>query len=109
MLLQKIDGGVVGSSKSNPSSTNFTGNGVKTLHLVILGQNELFGLEEIVEERMLRMRTVECVSTRGKCYFLPHEHFADVVNRFKFHQQVCDEHILRYEIYNARLMQTHEF
>ena len=30
----------------------------------------MFGLEEIMLGRTHRMRTVECVSTTGECYFM---------------------------------------
>ena len=33
---------------------SLVGKTVKTLHLVILGKNELFGLEEIVEDKKVR-------------------------------------------------------
>ena len=59
---------------------NFGGKSVKTLHLVILGQNELFGLEEIVEDNRLRTKTIECLSKKAKCLYISKEFFIHCVN-----------------------------
>ena len=81
-LLKKIDGGAVGIPGAPVRLEN--GRSVKVLRLVILGQNELFGLDEILEDRKVRAVTIECSSKAGKCYFISRENFIHCVNLFKF-------------------------
>ena len=107
MLLKKIDGGHIGIPGAPVTSE--IGRSVKTLRLVILGQNELFGLDEIIEDKKTRTVTVECSSKHGKCYFITRENFIHCVNLFKFQQQVIEEKIVKYELYCNRMIQTHEF
>ena len=79
MMLQKIAGG---NKHGNRADINLIKD-VKVLRLVILGKNELFGLEEIMENQKLRTKTIECTS-EGKCYYLSKEYFIHCVNLFKF-------------------------
>ena len=68
--LQKIDGGTIGARQElNQQSCNVR-DSVQTLHMVILGQLEVFGLEEIVGKMVSRMQSVTCLSKIGKCYWL---------------------------------------
>lgn len=81
MLLSKIDGGKLGEkARGIPSHSK----SIKTLHLVLLGKNEMFGLDEILEDLRKRVRTVTCASKSGKCYYLSKENFIHCVNLFKF-------------------------
>ena len=70
---------------------------------MILGVNELFGLEEIMENQKYRMKTVECISD-GKCYYLSKEYFIHCVNLFKFSQNVIEEQIFKHQMYTNRLV-----
>ena len=100
IMLQKISSG---ATKTDGRES------VTILRLVILGQNELFGLEEIMENLNFRSKTVECISTRGTCYYLSKEYFIHCVNQFKFSQQVIQEQIVKHQLYIDRMSQTHEF
>ena len=57
MLLKKIN---VRSGADNGNSSNMPKRGMKILRLVILGKNELFGLEEIMANNSTRVKSVEC-------------------------------------------------
>ena len=56
---------------------------IKVVRLMILGRNEHFGMEEIMEDVNTRTKTVECTSTEGICYYISKEHFIHCVNLFK--------------------------
>ena len=101
ILLSKIDGEV--------TSVKALGRTSKTLHLLILGKNELFGLDEIAQDQQLRMRTVTCISKTGKCYFIEKSDFVRCANRFKFTQAVINEQMVKNKLYDRRMEQTHEF
>ena len=61
MLLKKINEG--GGDKNGLQKA------MRILRLVILGKNELFGLEEIMANTNTRAKTIECTSD-GQCYYL---------------------------------------
>jgi len=109
MLLQKIDGGTIGSRRGEQftsGSVKICGKSVKTLRLVILSKNELIGLEEIIEDRTVRTKTVKCVSQAGMCYFITKEDFIHCVNLFRFSQAVIEEQILKHQLISNRIFET---
>ena len=82
---------------------------IKVLHLVILGQREMFGLEEIMELKSLRQKTVECITLKANCYYISLHNFIRCINEFKFSQAVIEEQIVKYQHYCDRMAETHEF
>ena len=74
-----------------------------------MGNNELFGLEEIVLDQSLRGKTVTCISEPAKCYFITKENFIHCVNQFRFSQNILEEQIIKHKLYNNRMIETHEF
>lgn len=60
----------------------------KVIRLYLVGINETFGLEEIIDNSKVRNMTVTCTSTNASVYFLSQENFIDCVNQFKFSDQV---------------------
>ena len=107
ILLSKIDGDVTNVKALD--TTKGIGRTSKTLHLLILGKNELFGLDEIAQDQQSRMRTVTCISKTGKCYFIEKSDFVRCANRFKFTQAVINEQMVKNKLYDRRMEQTHEF
>lgn len=81
----------------------------RQIKLYLLGKNEIFGMEEIVDQSPSRSFTVSCASKGGKVYFLSRENFQDCVNSFRFSDQVVNEILLRHRLYKERVMQTHVF
>ena len=81
----------------------------KALQLYLLGKNEIFGMEEIVEMAEKRSFTVTCSSTYGSCYVITKEQFRDCVNHFHFSDQVISELLLKHSLYKQRVLQTHVF
>ena len=45
------------------------------VELYLLGMNEIFGMEEIVDMSDLRAFTVTCKSTVATCYVMTKDHF----------------------------------
>lgn len=43
---------------------------IKKVRLVILGKNEIIGLQELMDNQKRRVRTVECISRVGLCYYI---------------------------------------
>ena len=56
----------------------------RNIQLYLLGKNEIFGMEEIVQMAELRTFTVRCASMKGICYRITKESFQDCVNTFRF-------------------------
>ena len=54
------------------------------MKLLLLGEYEVFGIGEVVDNNDIRRTTVKCASTEGKCMFIKKEHFIDSVNNYKF-------------------------
>ena len=79
------------------------------IKLYLLGKNEIFGMEEIVDMSALRAFTVTCASTVATCYVLTKEHFQDCVNQFRFSDCVIEELMLKHRLFKERVMQTHVF
>ena len=52
--------------------------------LYIIGKNEVFGIEEIVDNVDNRTKTVICETRTATCYFIKVEQFCDFVNQNKF-------------------------
>ena len=71
----------------------------KALQLYLLGKNEIFGMEEIVEMAEKRSFTVTCSSTYGSCYVISKEQFRDCVNHFHFSDQVIQELLLKHSLF----------
>ena len=61
------------------------------LRLVILGGNEHFGMEDIVESRVKRTNSVSCYSTEGEVLYLSCEDFIHLVNNFKLNELLLKE------------------
>ena len=53
---------------------------IQKIHLVILGKNEHFGLEEVMEIKEKRVRTVVCHSLNASAFYISKEQFIHVVN-----------------------------
>ena len=81
----------------------------KALQLYLLGKNEIFGMEEIVEMAHRRAFSVTCSSTYGSCYIISKEQFRDCVNHFHFSDQVIQELLLKHSLFKQRVLQTHVF
>lgn len=81
----------------------------RTVRLVIFGSNEMFGLDEIIEQKKKRDKTVECISLHGTCHFLSKEYFIHCANQFKFSDQVLQEQLVKHQMYCRRLEQTYAF
>lgn len=100
ILLSKIDGTNCDINQQQQTKqadfletakASLVGCATKTLPLVILGKNEIFGLEEIVEDCQQRQKTVTCLSKHGKCYFIDKSEFVQSVNQFRYSQAVIEE------------------
>ena len=81
----------------------------KVVRLYIAGENELFGLEEIIEDTALRKVSVMCTSTHASAYFISAENFIDCVNQYKFSDQILYEQLLKHKLYADRILQTQVF
>jgi hypothetical protein len=46
----------------------------------VLGQFEVMGLDEIIENLSVRKTTAKCVSLTGQCHFMALDTFCDFVN-----------------------------
>ena len=75
----------------------------KVVRLYIAGKNELFGLEEIIENSQYRKMTVTCMTTTASVYFITQENFIDVVNQFKFSDHILYEQIIKHKLYSERI------
>ena len=75
----------------------------------IMTTNDMFGLEEIMLQRKIRTKTVECVSTAGECLFISKADFHSVVRKFEFSQQVLEELLVKHQSHGQRLEQTYDF
>ena len=60
----------------------------RTIQLYLLGKNEIFGMEEIVQILPLRNFTIKCASMKGICYKITKDAFQDCVNQFRFSDAV---------------------
>jgi CRP-like cAMP-binding protein len=76
---------------------------IQRLSLYLVGLNEIFGLEEIVENSPFRSTSVVCTSTHGTCWFISSENFIDCVNQFKFSDKVLQEQIVKHQLYTDRI------
>jgi len=52
----------------------------KVIRLYLVGVNETFGLEEIIDNSKVRKMTVTCTSSTASVYFISQENFIDCVN-----------------------------
>ncbi len=59
--------------------------------MYILGQHEIFGLEEMIAPFSGRQQSVYCHSSVGDCYFIGREQFVSGVNRYGFSEAVLEE------------------
>ena len=64
---------------------------IKKVSIVILGKNEHFGLEEVMEIKERRTRTAQCHSLHASAFYISKEQFIHVVNQFKFSNAVIQE------------------
>jgi len=74
--------------------------------LFIIGKNEVFGIEEIVDSVDIRTKTVVCESTTATCFFMKVEQFCDFVNQNKFGHLILQEQFHKLLHYKDRLKQT---
>ena len=81
----------------------------KELRLYVLSQFEVVGLEEIIDNSLIRKSTATCVSQHGQCYFMAVDQFCDFVNQNKFSQQILQEQICKHVHTQERIRQTHQF
>ena len=58
---------------------------------MLLGQYEIFGMEEIIDDIDIRRNTVRCASFEATAFFIKKDHFIDAVNNFKFNDLVLNE------------------
>ena len=82
---------------------------ISRLRLSILTFPGMFGIDEIIQKKPKREKTVECVSREGECLFLSTQDFFHVINTFKFRKLVVDESMQRDRSYNLRMTQTQDF
>ena len=82
---------------------------LKELRLYVVSQFEVVGLEEIIDNSMLRKSTATCVSQQGWCHFIAIDQFCDFVNQNKFSQQILQEQICKHVHTQERIRQTHQF
>ena len=73
VLLQRLGG-------DNQISSSAAFKLQKVIRLYLVGINETFGLEEIIDNSKVRKMTVQCTSTNASVYFLSQENFIDCVN-----------------------------
>ena len=81
----------------------------RVVRLCIAGKNELFGIEEIIENAKFRMKTVKCMSSKGSTYFISQENFIDCVNQYKFSDHILYEQIIKHKFYTDRIQETQVF
>ena len=77
--------------------------------LYILGQHEIFGLDEIIDNTNFRKTSVVCESTKAMAFFITEENFIDCVNTFRFSDKILNEQIMKHQHYNDRLEETISF
>jgi hypothetical protein len=63
----------------------------KSYRLYIVGNNEVIGLEEIVENSEVRRQTVICHSSEATVYQISRTNFIDCVNQYRFSDEVLHE------------------
>ena len=73
------------------------------VHLSILTQNDVFGMDEILQNVNYRQQSVQCISRTGQCYFLSKDNFFHCVNQFKFHNSVVQERMIKHNTYCDRV------
>ena len=71
--------------------------------------NDMFGLDEIFEDKKRRTQTIECISNKGQCYYLAVKDFMDLLSEHKFRGPVLSERLIKNENHFARMKQTHVF
>lgn len=77
--------------------------------LYIIGKNEVFGIEEIVDNLEVRSKTVICESRSATCLFMKIDDFCDFVNQNKFGHLILQEQFQKLIHYKERISQTVEF
>ena len=65
----------LGLIKTETAKKFIASNRSKTIQLYLLGKNEIFGMEEIVQASAARTFTVTCASTTGVCYKMTRNNF----------------------------------
>lgn len=73
------------------------------LSLFLVGQHEVIGLEEIVQQSKFRRLNVTVRSTTANAYFMKTEDFIDCVNQYKFSSLVLEEELFRHKRYLQRV------
>ena len=101
--------GQLGSFNNTSSQNYMRQNRPKFIKLYLLGKNEVFGMEEVVDDSEARSFSVTCRSMSGACYVMSREHFQDCVNQFHFSDQVISELLLKHKMYKQRVLETHVF
>ena len=82
---------------------------LKTVHICILGEWEVMGLEEVSSGEATRRFTVTCKSLTASTFFMKREDFVKSVNLYKFSDQILNERFLKQQILNKRLDETETF
>lgn len=69
--------------------------------------NDMFGMDEVFEDKKRRTQTIECISNKGQCYYLSVKDFMDLLSEHKFRGPVLKERLIKNENLCARMKQTH--
>mmetsp|Transcript_21276 Transcript_21276/g.20423 ORF Transcript_21276/g.20423 Transcript_21276/m.20423 type:complete len:81 (+) Transcript_21276:93-335(+) len=76
---------------------------------MLLGMNELFGLDEIVDTHPSRYHTVRCSVNNSTVMFIRRDDFVNCVNQYKFSEKLLQEKLLKSVVYSKRLTETQTF
>jgi hypothetical protein len=82
---------------------------LKAVRLYLLGSNELFGLEEVIEGEKRRKTSVICTNNNSIVYFIKRDDFMNSVNLFKFSDKIQQEKFLKESLYSQRISETEMF
>lgn len=61
---------------------------MKLVRLYLLGANEIFGLDEVIEAEPRRTTTVICQVNNSVVYYIKKEDFTNCVNLYKFNEKI---------------------
>eukprot|EP00347_Sterkiella_histriomuscorum_P011137 403373617 len=82
---------------------------LKQIRLYLQGSNEIFGLEEVADNKQKRQTTVVCSTNNAVVYFIKREDFVNSVNLFKFSDKILQEKFIKQQLMLLRMSETEAF
>ncbi|CDW80269.1 UNKNOWN [Stylonychia lemnae] len=107
--LQTVNKQLKDSMKINFQHTQQIDISLKQIRLYLQGANEIFGLEEVADNKPKRLTTVVCSTNQATVFYIKKEDFINGVNLFKFSDKILQEKFLKQQLLNLRMGETEVF